>query len=161
MCHVSVDHDQTNSAAVILRTSEVFRNLRERRNSWARQLSGGEQEMLAIARARLINPRLLLLDEPSQGLAPLLMREVYRIVASMREQGISILLVEAASTAEGIAGCRVAGYIDQGHACRRLRCRRAPDPNKGGNSARLPFRKRTKAEDGMPPRERQVRASPL
>ncbi len=78
----------------IPRILTLFSNLGERRESWARQLSGGEQEMLAIARALLINPRLLLLDEPSQGLAPLLVREVFRIVASMREQGISILLVE-------------------------------------------------------------------
>jgi branched-chain amino acid transport system ATP-binding protein len=78
----------------IPRILTLFSNLGERRESWARQLSGGEQEMLAIARALLVNPRLLLLDEPSQGLAPLLVREVFRIVASMREQGISILLVE-------------------------------------------------------------------
>ena len=59
-----------------------------------RQLSGGEQEMLSIARALLINPRLLILDEPSQGLAPLVVLEVFRIVQQMKAEGISVLLVE-------------------------------------------------------------------
>ena len=59
-----------------------------------RQLSGGEQEMLSIARALLLNPRVLILDEPSQGLAPLIVREVFRIVSKMRDEGISVLLVE-------------------------------------------------------------------
>jgi branched-chain amino acid transport system ATP-binding protein len=73
---------------------ELFPRLMERRGNRGRQLSGGEQEMLSIARALLLNPRLLILDEPSQGLAPLIVREVFRIVAQMREAGISILLVE-------------------------------------------------------------------
>ncbi len=76
------------------RVYELFPRLRERRGNRGRQLSGGEQEMLSIARALLLNPRLLILDEPSQGLAPLIVREVFRIVAQMRAEGISILLVE-------------------------------------------------------------------
>ena len=72
----------------------LFPRLAERRQSRGRQLSGGEQEMLAIARALLVNPRLLILDEPSQGLAPLIVREVFHIVSTMRDEGISVLLVE-------------------------------------------------------------------
>ncbi len=78
----------------IARVYELFPRLAERRLNRGRQLSGGEQEMLAIARALMLNPRLLILDEPSQGLAPLIVSEVFRIVASMRDAGISILLVE-------------------------------------------------------------------
>jgi branched-chain amino acid transport system ATP-binding protein len=68
--------------------------LAERKSNRGRQLSGGEQEMLSIGRALLLNPKLLILDEPSQGLAPLIVREVFRIVAQMRAEGISVLLVE-------------------------------------------------------------------
>jgi len=78
----------------IARVYKLFPRLAERRLNRGRQLSGGEQEMLAIARALMLNPRLLILDEPSQGLAPLVVSEVFRIVASMRDEGISILLVE-------------------------------------------------------------------
>jgi branched-chain amino acid transport system ATP-binding protein len=72
----------------------LFPRLGERRNNRGRQLSGGEQEMLSIGRALLLNPKLLILDEPSQGLAPLIVREVFRIVSQMRAEGISVLLVE-------------------------------------------------------------------
>jgi branched-chain amino acid transport system ATP-binding protein len=72
----------------------LFPRLQERRASRGRQLSGGEQEMLSIARALLLNPKFLILDEPSQGLAPLIVREVFRIVAQMRAEGITVLLVE-------------------------------------------------------------------
>ena len=72
----------------------LFPRLAERRNNRGRQLSGGEQEMLSIGRALLLNPKLLILDEPSQGLAPLIVREVFRVVARMRDEGISVLLVE-------------------------------------------------------------------
>jgi branched-chain amino acid transport system ATP-binding protein len=76
------------------RVFETFPRLAERKDNRGRQLSGGEQEMLSIARVLLLNPQLLLLDEPSQGLAPLLVREVFRIVQAMRNKGIAVLLVE-------------------------------------------------------------------
>ena len=78
----------------IARIYQLFPRLEQRKANKGRQLSGGEQEMLAISRALLLNPRLLLLDEPSQGLAPLVVQDVFKVVASMREAGISVLLVE-------------------------------------------------------------------
>jgi branched-chain amino acid transport system ATP-binding protein len=71
-----------------------FPRLAERRSQRASTLSGGERQMLALGRALMSKPRLLMLDEPSLGLAPLIIREVFRIIASLRELGVSILLVE-------------------------------------------------------------------
>lgn len=78
----------------IARIYQLFPRLAERKGNKGRQLSGGEQEMLAIARALILNPQLLILDEPSQGLAPLIVQEVFQVVTSARREGISILLVE-------------------------------------------------------------------
>jgi branched-chain amino acid transport system ATP-binding protein len=78
----------------IQRIYELFPRLQERKGNLGRQLSGGEQEMLAIARALLLNPRLLMLDEPSQGLAPLIVRQVFDVIVAMRKEGMSVLLVE-------------------------------------------------------------------
>jgi branched-chain amino acid transport system ATP-binding protein len=80
------------------RVLELFPRLAERRSQLGGQLSGGEQEMLAIARPLLLNPRLMLLDEPSQGLAPLVVKEVIEVVRRMREEGLSVLLVEQNAT---------------------------------------------------------------
>jgi branched-chain amino acid transport system ATP-binding protein len=71
-----------------------FPRLRDRRTQKAGTLSGGERQMLALGRALMARPRLLMLDEPSLGLAPLITREIFRIIASLREIGVSILLVE-------------------------------------------------------------------
>ncbi|HVA37975.1 MAG TPA: ABC transporter ATP-binding protein [Candidatus Dormibacteraeota bacterium] len=78
----------------IERVFERLPKLRELRLRKAGRLSGGEQEMLAIARALVANPTLMLVDEPSQGLAPMIVEEVYKILEEMKGQGVSILLVE-------------------------------------------------------------------
>jgi branched-chain amino acid transport system ATP-binding protein len=78
----------------ISRVLELFPRLRERGAHRAGKLSGGEQQMLAIARALMTNPELLLMDEPTEGLAPLLVREVGRVIESLKAEGLSILLVE-------------------------------------------------------------------
>ncbi len=71
-----------------------FARLRERRDQKAGSLSGGEQQMLAVGRALMTRPRLLMLDEPSMGLAPMLINEIFKIIADIKAQGIPILLVE-------------------------------------------------------------------
>jgi branched-chain amino acid transport system ATP-binding protein len=73
---------------------ELFPRLKERRQQLAGTLSGGEQQMLAMARAVMLNPDVVLLDEPSMGLAPILVDEVFRIIARLKEQGTTMLLVE-------------------------------------------------------------------
>jgi branched-chain amino acid transport system ATP-binding protein len=78
----------------IARIYQLFPRLEQRRMNRGRQLSGGEQEMLSIARALLLNPKVLILDEPSQGLAPLIVKDVFRIVSTMKQEGMTVLLVE-------------------------------------------------------------------
>lgn len=73
---------------------KLFPRLAQRKSHKGRQLSGGEQEMLAIARVLLLNPRLLMLDEPSQGLAPLIVRDVFDAIRAARDAGTSVLLIE-------------------------------------------------------------------
>ena len=78
----------------IERVYTLFPRLKERRLQLAGTLSGGERQMLAVGRALMSAPKLLMLDEPSLGLAPLIVREIFRIIVQLRQQGVSILLIE-------------------------------------------------------------------
>ena len=86
------------------RVFALFPQLRERQSNYGNQLSGGEQQMLAIGRALLTNPRLLILDEATEGLAPLIRQEIYRSIARLKADGLSILVIDK----DVRALCRVA-----------------------------------------------------
>ena len=85
---------QKNSLPALDNVYRLFPRLKERRAQLAGTLSGGERQMLAVGRARMSQPALLMLDEPSLGLAPLVVREIFRIIDSLRSTGVTILLVE-------------------------------------------------------------------
>ncbi len=88
------------------RAMDLFPRLKERRTQLAGTLSGGEQQMLAMARAVMLNPEIVLLDEPSMGLAPILVEEVFRIIADLKSRGVTMLLVEQFAA----AALKVADY---------------------------------------------------
>jgi branched-chain amino acid transport system ATP-binding protein len=83
-----------NSGWTLPRVYELFPRLEERRRQRAKTLSGGEQQMLAIARGLMTNPDCLIMDEPSEGLAPIIIQSLWQAIAKLKAQGLSILLVE-------------------------------------------------------------------
>ncbi len=92
--------------ADLQKAMEMFPRLKERTNQLAGTLSGGEQQMLAMARAVMLNPAVFLLDEPSMGLAPILVEEVFNIIGRLKAQGVTMLLVEQFAA----AALKVADY---------------------------------------------------
>jgi branched-chain amino acid transport system ATP-binding protein len=85
---------ERDAAPAMREVFAIFPHLQSRRRQLAGTLSGGERQMLALGRALMGRPRLLLLDEPSLGLAPLIVREIYRVLIDLRRRGLSMLLVE-------------------------------------------------------------------
>ncbi|HVP67141.1 MAG TPA: ABC transporter ATP-binding protein [Anaeromyxobacteraceae bacterium] len=88
---------------------ELFPRLRERERQWAGTLSGGEQQMVAIGRGLMAGPRLLMLDEPSLGLAPIMVEEMFRVIAEIHRAGVAVLLVE--QNTEHALSIATRGYV--------------------------------------------------
>jgi branched-chain amino acid transport system ATP-binding protein len=88
------NRDKTDVARIINRVFSIFPRLENRSNQLGGTLSGGEQQMLAIGRALMAKPKLLMMDEPSLGLAPLVARQMFEVIEEIRTEGITILLIE-------------------------------------------------------------------
>jgi branched-chain amino acid transport system ATP-binding protein len=111
--------DQKNET--LERVYHIFPRLKERERQLARTLSGGEHQMLAIGRALMSKPRLSLLDEPSYGLAPILVAEMFRIIQQLRDEGITIFLIEQ-NVRHSLEIADRAYVLENGHVCLQGDC---------------------------------------
>lgn len=105
--------DRTNIRSDLERYYALFPRLAQRQKQWAGTLSGGEQQMLAIARALMSRPRLLLLDEPSMGLAPLIVKQIFNTLIEITQEGVTLLLVEQ-NAKLALQTCERAYVLDEG-----------------------------------------------
>lgn len=112
--YVRSDHKSSAKAADLERVLELFPRMRERISQLGGTLSGGEQQMLAIGRALMGRPRLLLLDEPSMGLAPMLIAQIFNIITEINHQGTTVLLVEQ-NAAQALRRAHRAYVLETGH----------------------------------------------
>jgi branched-chain amino acid transport system ATP-binding protein len=105
--------DKTRKAALLDKAYSYFPRLAERRNQFGGTLSGGEQQMLAIARAMMLEPKIILLDEPTEGLMPSMVSQIAQIVGALSQEGVSVLLVEQ-NVPLTLDACRRIYFIEKG-----------------------------------------------
>ena len=105
--------DKSRLAANLEKQHELFPILKERKNQFAGTLSGGEQQMLAVARGLMSEPKIILLDEPSMGLAPLIVNQIYKLIEQIRESGITVLLIEQ-NAKKALSICDFAYVLENG-----------------------------------------------
>ena len=105
--------DKTRLTANLEKQYQLFPILKERKNQFAGTLSGGEQQMLAVARGLMSEPKIILLDEPSMGLAPLIVNQIYNLIGQIRESGITVLLIEQ-NAKKALSICDYAYVLENG-----------------------------------------------
>ena len=105
--------DKSRLAANLEKQYQLFPILKERKNQFAGTLSGGEQQMLAVARGLMSDPKIILLDEPSMGLAPLIVNQIYNLIEQIRESGITVLLIEQ-NAKKALSICDYAYVLENG-----------------------------------------------